>query len=218
MIFLCRFEYTLYIHILLIFGCPQLDILDKVLELSHGILEDAEWSDYLNNHHQMILNTETVLKESRNLLAQLREKQQPYESVAEHGTLLYSTIKKIWQLLPTYYIPLRRFIRWYGKTVRSREKDRTDIASLKARAVELCNALTGEIHGHLSCSLFQQHSDLFVFLVAVERMRSSGEMTEAEWDLFVNGLDSVAWMEQETVFDVTGDTTGVPDWLTNEVS
>ena len=57
-----------------------------------------------------------------------------------------------------------------------------------------------------------------MFLVAVERMRSSGEMTEAEWDLFVNGLDSVAWMEQETVFDVTGDTTGVPDWLTNEVS
>lgn len=196
----------------------QLGILNKVIELNHGILEDAVWGDTLNTHHQTIQDTSSHLKESCNLLEQLLVKQHPYQSVAEHGTLLYSTIKRIWQLLPTYYIPLRRFIRWYAKTLRAREKDRTDTASLKARAVELCNALTEEIHAHLSCGLFQHHSDLFVFLVAMERMRSSGEISQAEWGLLVNGLDGAVPREQETVFDDANDSTVIPEWLTNEVN
>lgn len=189
-----------------------------MIELNHGILEDAVWGETLNTHHQTIQDTSSHLKESCNLLEQLLVKQHPYQSVAEHGTLLYSTIKRIWQLLPTYYIPLRRFIRWYAKTLRAREKDRTDTASLKARAVELCNALTEEIHAHLSCGLFQHHSDLFVFLVAMERMRSSGEISQAEWGLLVNGLDGSVPRERETVFDDANDSTVIPEWLTNEVN
>ncbi|XP_072179432.1 dynein heavy chain domain-containing protein 1-like [Diadema setosum] len=195
----------------------ELELLDNTLDLDHGILEDAGWPDYLGLYHQTIFGTESLLQESQMLLDQLQEKQEPYKAVAEHGALLYSTIKRIWQLLPTYYVPFRRYARWYAHTVRSREKDRTDIASLKARAVELCNALTGEVHAKLACGLFQQHSDLFVFLVAVQKMRLSGEMSELELDLFVNGLESVVSRERESVFDGASDNSVVPDWLTNEI-
>ncbi|XP_041479286.1 dynein heavy chain domain-containing protein 1-like isoform X6 [Lytechinus variegatus] len=195
----------------------DLDILNKVIELKHGILDDAVWGDTLNAHHTTIQDTTSHLKESCNLLAQLLEKQHPYRSVAEHGALLFFTIKRIWQLLPTYYIPLRRFIRWFGKTIGAREKDRTDTASLKARAVELCNALTEEIHAHLSCGFFQHHSDLFVFLVAMERMRSSKEISQAEWDLLVTGLDGAVIKERDAVFDEVNDSCAIPEWLTNEI-
>ena len=165
----------------------------------------------LQEYQQMTLTTEATLLESQQLAKQHHLKQSFYVPVAEHGTLLYSIMKEVSHLHPLYYIPLTDFVTWFHDIIWSHQKDSTNISSPKARAVELINSLTKRIHERVTLSLFQPHSDLFAFLLAVEKMRLGGELSSQEWDLFVHGLDGDTLVAQGSNKD------NYPEWMTDEV-
>ncbi|XP_038044677.1 dynein heavy chain domain-containing protein 1-like [Patiria miniata] len=183
------------------------EILSKTLNLPHSILDEPTMSDVINHYQQCTLTTDASLHETHSLAAQLRQKQAPYVPVAEHGTLLYSVIKRMSSLHPLYYVPMATFVRWFQATVGSRKKDRADIGSAPARAVELTNAVMLDTQARVSLGMFQPHAELFAFLVAAEKMRAAKKLTEEEWLWFVGGATA-------TNRTMAEGGTKLPEWIT----
>ena len=81
----------------------------------------------------------------------------------------------------------------------------------KARAQELINGLTKDVHKYMSQMMFEQHVRLFNLLLTLERMRMFRQITPTEFGLFVNGVDT-SDVEESFVFE------DKPNWLSNKVS
>ena len=79
-----------------------------------------------------------------------------------------------------------------------------------ARAQELINGITTDVHKYMSQMMFEQHIQLFNLLLSLERMRMSAQITATELGLFVNGVDT-SDVEESFVFD------DKPSWLSNKV-
>ncbi|XP_022080100.1 dynein heavy chain 6, axonemal-like [Acanthaster planci] len=186
------------------------DILNKTLGLPHSILDEPTMTDAISHYQQCTLTTDASLHQTHTLAAQLRQKQEPYLPVAEHGTLLYSVIKRMSNLHPLYYVPMATFVRWFQSTVTSRQKNRADISSAAARAVELTNVIMLDIQARVSLGMFQPHTQLFAFLVAVEKMRAAKAMTEEEWLMFVGGANITNQTAPERDINL-------PDWITQKI-
>ncbi|PIK44246.1 putative dynein heavy chain domain-containing protein 1 [Apostichopus japonicus] len=184
------------------------EILEKTLQLPQGVLDEESMLDSLIHYQQVVLSTEVTLQESITLQNQLLERRNPFLQVARHGTLLYRTIQKLHRLHPAYYVPQRCFQEWFRDGVRSREKDPTNIAAPRARAVELTNNLTRHVHRWMQQWCFPLHSGLFVFMFATEKMRDCGELTEEEWKMFVGGMEETKEVIEEQK----------PDWLDEKVT
>ena len=84
------------------------------------------------------------------------------------------------------------------------------IGAPKARAQELTDGLTTEIHKYMSQMMFNQHTHVFNLLLTLERLRMSGQITATELGLFVNGVDT-SDIEESFVFE------DKPEWLSNKV-
>ncbi|XP_071803571.1 dynein heavy chain domain-containing protein 1-like isoform X3 [Asterias amurensis] len=185
------------------------EILHKTLNLPHSLLEESTMADALTHHQQVTLTTEASLHETHTLAEQLLQRQAPYDTVAQHGTLLYLVIKSMPILHPLYYIPMRTFIEWFKATIIAHKKNRADIGSPEARAVELTNAIMLDTHSKVSLGMFHVHSQLFSFLVAMEKMKAANELTEEEWLCFVGGASGAAGTNQ-----MMSESVSVPDWIT----
>lgn len=195
-----------------IFFPGQDEILKKTLELPHGVLDEESMLDSLMNYQQVVLTTEVTLQESITLKHQLLEKQRPFLQVAHHGTLLYKTIQKLQRLHPAYYVPHWCFLEWFRDGIQSREKDATNISAPRARAVELMDNLTRQVHSWVLQWCLPLHGSLFIFMFAVEKMRDLEELTEEEWKMFVGGMEQAEdgrWMAED------GDG---PDWMDKTVN
>lgn len=182
--------------------------MEKTLQLPQGVLDEESMLDSLIHYQQVVLSTEVTLQESITLQNQLLERRNPFLQVARHGTLLYRTIQKLHRLHSAYYVPQRCFQEWFRDGVRSREKDPTNIAAPRARAVELTNNLTRHVHRWMQQWCFPLHSGLFVFMFATEKMRDGGELTEEEWKMFVGGTEET----KEAIGEQK------PDWLDEKVT
>ncbi|XP_033127107.1 dynein heavy chain domain-containing protein 1-like isoform X2 [Anneissia japonica] len=164
----------------------EMDILMNTINLEVGILEESTMLDQLLKYQQNIQSTEASLHESLLYLDQIKSKTKDYKAVSEHATLLYQVVDSMSQLNPLYYQSLGSFVHLCRSVIKGHRKESGILLDPKARATELVNALTHEVHEHISHGVSELHSDIFIFLVSVAKLKSCNEVSEIEWSLFLN--------------------------------
>ncbi|XP_070566099.1 dynein heavy chain domain-containing protein 1-like isoform X2 [Ptychodera flava] len=189
----------------------QDDILDKTLNLKNSILEQDDMLPALIECQQQTFATQTSLAETQIFKEQLDEKRKSYVPVAKHGSVLFSVIKHLPKLHPLYQFNLQAFLKVVQDTLKSRSPGKTGAVGLspKARASELVDVLTHSIHRWIATAVSSQHSLLFAFLVAMEKLRMTGGVANQEWSIFVDGIT------MEMVADPK-DISEKPDWMSEK--
>nr|XP_006818816.1 PREDICTED: uncharacterized protein LOC100376274 [Saccoglossus kowalevskii] len=182
-------------------------ILHKTLNLKLSVLEDGDMLPSLINCQQQTFSLQTSLAETKVFAEQLDEKRRNYIPVAKHGSVLYSVIKHFPKLHQLYQFKLSAFLSVVSTMMKSRSQGKAGAmgVSPKARTSELIDALTQSIHEFVSTAVSSQHSQLFAFLVAMEKLRMTGGVTNQEWSIFVDGIN-------DDVMEIK-DVRRKPDWM-----
>ncbi|XP_071943742.1 dynein heavy chain domain-containing protein 1-like [Antedon mediterranea] len=189
----------------------EMDILTSTIDLKVGILNEPSMLEQLLKYQQNILNTKTSLHESLLYLDQIKSKVTEYHDVSKHATLLYEVMNSMMPLNPLYYQSFFDFIAICRSIIESHRKESGILLEPKARATELMNALTHDIHKYVSQVTSQLHSEIFIFLVAVAKLRSQSQVTTLEWDLFVKQDDVHVSAMETSMMD------GKPSWMSDMI-
>lgn len=80
-----------------------------------------------------------------------------------------------------------------------------------ARTQELSDATTASLYKFVTLMMFEKHALLFSLLVAMERMRLKGQLTNEEMALFINGFEVRDQLEQ------TSQLADKPEWMCDQV-
>ncbi|XP_077979356.1 dynein heavy chain domain-containing protein 1-like [Glandiceps talaboti] len=166
-------------------------ILDKTLNLKNSVLEEDDMLPALISCQTQTFSLQTNIAETQLFAEQLDGKRKNYIPVAKHGSVLYSVIKHLPKLHPLYHFKLMAFISVCEEAIKSRSTGKAGAGGLsaKARASELTDVLTRSIHQWIATAVSNQHSQLFAFLVAMEKLRLTGGVTNHEWSVFVDGIN-----------------------------
>ena len=163
------------------------DIEDKILKMlseSKGdILDDEELINTLaDSKTTSAIITERV-EESIRTNAEVSQMRNSYRPVARRGSLLYFVIADLARIDPMYQYSLEYFVRLFKRCVDDSQRD----ANLDKRLVNIAEFQNAFVFKNICRGLFEQHKLLFAFLVAVQILRNSGNISGIEWNLFLRG-------------------------------
>ncbi|XP_023931630.1 dynein heavy chain 6, axonemal-like [Lingula anatina] len=167
----------------------QETVLVKTLNLETPLLEDDTMLETLQTCQKNVNDNQEVLEEGMYLRENLEEKRVHYIPVATHAAMLYDIIKMMGVLCPMYHVTFTVFMKIFCDVIDARNRGKGSQGAPKARAQELIDCTTSAIYKHVSTMMFEQHTNLFSLLLAIERMRATRQLTIEELALFIDGID-----------------------------
>ena len=106
-----------------------------------------------------------------------------YTPVAINSTVLFFTINDLSNIDPMYQYSLDWFIEIFNDSI-----DRSLKSSIPNERIRHINEYFNlEIYHKICNSIFEKHKLLFSFLLCINQMRVSKEITDLEWMFFLTG-------------------------------
>ena len=163
------------------------DLEDKILKLlkeSEGnILDDEVLINTLNNSKLTSGMISGRVKEAEETEKNINETRETYRSAATRGSILYFVIADLALIGPMYQYSLTFFMKLFNTCIDN--SDKSD--DLEVRLKNLMDYTTLFMFNNVCRGLFEEHKQLFSFLVCTSILRAAETIEPREWNCFLRG-------------------------------
>ncbi|XP_060941446.1 dynein axonemal heavy chain 6 [Limanda limanda] len=167
------------------------DIEDRILKLlftSEGnILDNEELVETLQESKVTSEAIKHRLQEAEATELMINAARERYRPVATRGSVLYFVVASLSEIDPMYQFSLKYFKQLFNSTIETSEKSN----ELEKRLQILLDQILLNSYINVSRGLFEQHKLIYSFMLCVEIMRQSGEISNGEWQHFLRGSVSL---------------------------
>jgi len=164
---------------------------DKILRLlsaSEGnILDDEVLINTLSDSKVTSAVIQGRVREAEETEAQINETRLGYKPAATRGSILYFTIADLGIIGDMYQFSLDYFNALFLLCIQKSEKS----SELQQRLLNIMEYASLTIYNNVSRGLFGEHKITFSFMITTAIMRQRGDITDAEWALFLVGAGIV---------------------------
>ena len=165
------------------------DLMTKILHLlftSKGnILDNETLITTLHDAKQTSTQVAERLVESEKTEKEITEKREVYRSVATRGSILYFVVLELPGIDSMYQYSLEFFKRIFKSVLDNSATEGVD--DIPTKCSIFIERLTYAVFSNVSRGLFANHREVLSFLIAMSLLRSSGEVTDDMWKLFLRG-------------------------------
>jgi len=159
------------------------EILSMLAAASGNILDDEELINALGRSKTTSEAINKRLVEAENTTQMINTTREGYRSVATRGSVIYFVLATLSMIDPMYQYSLMYFKDLVSQRLQKTEKK----AVLAERLDLLINDITKSIYTNVCRGLFEKDKLLFSFVIAAKIQIASGEISDAEWMLFMVG-------------------------------
>ncbi|OHT01787.1 Dynein heavy chain family protein [Tritrichomonas foetus] len=168
------------------------DLMAQILHLlftSKGnILDNEQLIKTLHDAKATSTQVSERLVEAEKTEKEITEKREVYRNVATRGSVLYFVVLELPGIDSMYQYSLEFFKRIFKGVLDSTERCDDDIAQ---QCELFIDGLTFAVFANVSRGLFANHREVFSFLIATALERSTNEITDDMWKLFLRGPSDV---------------------------
>ncbi|KAJ7549736.1 hypothetical protein O6H91_07G065700 [Diphasiastrum complanatum] len=186
------------------------DLEDKILKLlkeSEGnILDDEVLINTLNNSKLTSGVIQGRVKQAEITEKEITAAREQYRVVANRGSILYFVISDLALIDSMYQYSLTFFSHLFNRCIELSEKSE----DLQVRLSILVSFINEFLYSNVSRGLFEEHKVTFSFLMCTSILRHSGEIREAEWNMFLRGAAGMIAPECKLP-------NPAPDWISEQV-
>ena len=167
------------------------DLMAKILHLlftSRGnILDNETLITTLHDAKQTSTQVAERLVESEKTEKEITEKREVYRNVATRGSILYFVILELPGIDSMYQYSLEFFKRIFKSVLDTAVPSASKDIEIDKKCAIFIEKLTYAVFANVSRGLFADHREVLSFLIAMSLLRSSGEVTDDMWKLFLRG-------------------------------
>ncbi|PRP88057.1 dynein heavy chain 6, axonemal-like [Planoprotostelium fungivorum] len=186
------------------------DIEDKILKVIYqaegNILNDEVLINTLNEAKTTSSIITVRVAEAEDTEKKINALRETYRSVAVRGSILYFCTADMGTIDSMYQYSLSYFSSLYNSVIDSTAKS----TNLEKRLSALTLNMTRTIFYSVSRGLFEEHKLLYAFSICSQILKSSGDITQDEWNAFLRGPQQMMTEEKEES-DIEG-----PSWMTSQ--
>ncbi|OHT12593.1 Dynein heavy chain family protein [Tritrichomonas foetus] len=163
------------------------DLMTKILHLlftSRGnILDNETLITTLHDAKQTSTQVAERLVESEKTEKEITEKREVYRNVATRGSILYFVVLELPGIDSMYQYSLEFFKRIFKSVL-----DNADhVTEIDQKCLMFIDKLTYAVFSNVSRGLFANHREVLSFLIAMSLLRSTDQVTDDMWKLFLRG-------------------------------
>jgi dynein heavy chain len=180
------------------------DIENKILEVLYSskgnILEDENAIKILSSSKVLaneITEKQNIALESRK---KIDENRAPYMQVASYVGVLFFTISRLNAINHMYQYSLSWFINLFCNSIDLADKSE----ELEERLQNIQDHVTLSLYLTVSRGLFDQDRLLFSFLLCINILQQRGEISDSEWNAFVESDTHISISNEDLVSELEG--------------
>ena len=158
-------------------------LLQRLASNTGNLLDDEELVDVLASTKAKAAEVKEKLAAADETKRSISEKREQFRPVATRGSVLYFAIVEMSLVNCMYQTSLAQFIELFGKSMETAEK-----ASLAVKRVaNIIDSMTYIVYRYVNKGLYERDKLLFVFIIAVKMLITSGLLDQSEVGLFLRG-------------------------------
>ena len=144
------------------------------------LLDDEELIDTLDNSKSTSSTVGAQVEEAEKTAKDIDVMREQYRNAAERGSVLYFVIANMTNVDGMYQYSLQYFKRLFAYNIENSPKN----DDVSARVLSIINTTTVEIFHNICRGLFEKDKILFAFMLTVQVLRYSKEISESDWQFF----------------------------------
>nr|XP_033804381.1 dynein heavy chain domain-containing protein 1 [Geotrypetes seraphini] len=164
-------------------------LMESVMQTSRLLSEEQDFLPKIRYYRDKIASLQANLQDLESMQLQQKEPLEEFRKVSRLGADLYIALQHISRLHPLYRFSKDTILKVTRGILESKKKkDASKPEIWKARMIDISNSLIGQVLAHVQLFMPERHSKVFSFLTAIAQLRVTGQVTDLEWLIFLQGL------------------------------
>jgi len=158
-------------------------ILQSLGTSKRGVLDDDSLINTLTQAKNTKKQLDTALTRSAQTQQEIEAVRSQYRPVATRGSLIYFVIADLALIDPMYQYSLDYFVKFFNQCIIKAPPS----PEVPRRVQNLLDTIVEGFFNNVCRGLFEAHKAIFAFMLVMQIMRYTGDVSPAAWNTFVRG-------------------------------